>query len=90
MQGNLKEGLRVLEQAITQNPGEYDAYFWKGMLLAYYYQGQTHAETAKALVEQALTLGMPPVLLTPLYWLEIDKPDFFVKCAEPLLERYEI
>jgi hypothetical protein len=27
-------------------------------------------------VEKALEVGLPPVLLTPLYWLEKDLPDF--------------
>ena len=33
---------------------------------------------------------MPPVLLTPLYWLEKDAPEFFVQYAKPLLDKYDV
>lgn len=41
-------------------------------------------------VEKALEVGLPPVLLTPLYWLEKDFPDFYEKHAAPLLARYGV
>jgi len=90
LRGRLKEGLGEVERAIALEPEEWDAYFWKGMLLAYYYQGKAHLEEAKAMIEQALSVGLPPMLLTPLYWLEKDRPDFFEKYARPLLERYGV
>jgi len=37
-----------------------------------------------------LELDMPPILLTPLYWLQKDRPDFFTWYAQPLLEKYEV
>jgi len=42
------------------------------------------------MIEQALSVGLPPMLLTPLYWLEKDRPDFFEKYAKALLERYGV
>ena len=41
-------------------------------------------------VEKALEVGLPPVLLTPLYWLEKDLPDFYAQHAAPLLARYDV
>jgi len=79
-----------MEQAIALKSEEYDAYFWKGMLLAYYYRGRLHFEEAKMVIEQALTLGLPPVLLTPLYWFEKDNPTFFKQYAGQLLEQHEL
>jgi hypothetical protein len=46
------------------------------MLAAYYYRGQTHMEVTEQAIERALEMDVPPVLLTPLYWLEQDVPDF--------------
>ncbi len=86
--GKLKEGLALLEQAISLKPEEWDAYFWKGMLCAYYYRGRNLV--AMESLEMALEMDLPPVLLTPLYWLEKDDPGFFKKYAAPFLVRYEI
>jgi hypothetical protein len=41
-------------------------------------------------IEKALGVGLPPVLLMPLYWLERDRPDFFGEYARPLLEKYGV
>jgi tetratricopeptide (TPR) repeat protein len=90
LRGKLKEGLEEVEKAISLEPEAWDAYFWKGMLMAYYYGGQNHLEEARAMIEKALKLEMPPVLLTPLYWLEKDRPEFFEKYARPLLEQYGV
>ncbi len=90
LRGRLKEGLGEVERAIPLEPEEWDAYFWKGMLSAYYYQGQVRLEEARAMIERSLSVGLPPVLLKPLYWLEKDKPDFFEKYDRPLLERYGV
>ena len=84
LRGNVKEGLEEVEWAFPLYPQEWDAYFWKGMLLAYY-RGQSHAEEAVTMIERSLSAGLPPMLLTPLYWLEKDRPDLFVKYARPLL-----
>jgi tetratricopeptide (TPR) repeat protein len=88
--GRVKKGLEEVEKALPLDPQEWDAYFWKGILLAYYYRGQTHAEEVMTMIEQSLTVGLPPQLLTPLYWLEKDKPDLFVKYARSLLLRYDV
>ncbi len=88
LRGKLKEGLAELEQALSLKPEEWDAYFWKGMLYAYYYRGRNPA--AMEAVEKALEVGLPPVLLTPLHWLEKDLPDFYEQHAAPLLAQYEV
>ncbi len=90
LRGKVKEGLEEIERAILLDPEEWDAYFWKGMLSAYYYRGRFHIEETRAAIEQSLTKGLPPILLTPLYWLEKDLPDVFVNYAKPLLLRYEV
>lgn len=90
LRGKVKNGLGELKKAIPLSPEDYDAYFWQGMLSAYYYQGQSHDEEVKAAIEQSLKVGLPPILLTPLYWLEKDRPDVFVKYAKPLLLRYSV
>jgi len=74
LRGKLKEGLAELEQAILLDTKDCDAYFWKGMLCAYRYLGQNPVELEA--VEKALEVGLPPILLTPLYWLKVDLPDF--------------
>jgi tetratricopeptide (TPR) repeat protein len=90
LRGKIKEGLEEMEKAIPLKPEEWDAYFWKGMLTAYYHRGQTHVEVAQQAVEKALELGLPPVLLTPLYWLEQDVPEAFERFAKGLLEKYGV
>ncbi len=90
LRNKLKEGLEEMERAIPIKPDEWDAYFWKGMLYAYRYQGQSRDQETMEAIEKALELDMPPILLMPLYWLEADRPDFFVRCAKPLLERYGV
>jgi hypothetical protein len=63
-----------------------DAWFWKGVVCACLGRD----ETAIKSIEQALKAGLPPILLTPLYWLEQDSPNFYQEYAEPLLKRYEL
>ena len=89
LEGKVKEGLKEVEKAIPLAPQEWDAYFWKGMLLAYY-RRLPHADEVMSMIEQSLQTGLPPQLLTPLYWLEKDLPDLFVKYARPLLLRYVV
>ncbi len=88
--GKVKEGLAEVEKAILLDAEEWDAFFWKGMLSAYYYQKQSHIEEISTAVETSLTLGLPPILLTPLYWLEKDRPDVFENYAKSLLGQYGI
>jgi hypothetical protein len=90
LEGKVKEGLHDMERAIALHPEEWDAYFWKGMLLAYYYRGLPHGDQVMTMIEQSLAAGLPTQLLTPLYWLEKDLPDLFVKYVRPLLLRYDV
>ncbi|MFL5657090.1 MAG: tetratricopeptide repeat protein, partial [Ktedonobacteraceae bacterium] len=88
LRGKLKEGLREVEKAISIEPEEWDAYFWKGMLYAYYYRGRNQVKSARVLIEHSLEMGLPPLLLTPLYWLERDRRDVFVTHMKTLLEEH--
>ncbi|HZR44263.1 MAG TPA: tetratricopeptide repeat protein, partial [Ktedonobacteraceae bacterium] len=88
LRSRLKEGLAELELAFPLEPEEPDAYFWKGMLCAYYYKGRY--QLAMDAIGKALEVELPPVLLTLLYWLEKDRPDFFEQYARPLLDKYGV
>ena len=88
LRGNLKEGLAELEQAYILEPDQWDTHFWNCLLSAYYYPGRS--QIASEAVEKALALDMPPILLTPLYWLQKDRLDFFKRYAQPLLEKYKV
>ncbi|GHO56758.1 hypothetical protein [Ktedonobacter robiniae] len=88
LRGKLKAGLEELEKAIQARTTLEDAFFWKGMLCAYYYRGRPHL--AIEAIEHALAHNLPPVLLRPLYWLREDNPAFFEQYARPLLERYGV
>ncbi|HEU5227232.1 MAG TPA: tetratricopeptide repeat protein, partial [Ktedonobacteraceae bacterium] len=90
LRGKGKEGLAEMEKAILLEPIGWSAYFWKGMLLLYYYRGVSRDRDALVSIEQALALGLPPILLTPLYWFEHDRPDLFEKELRLLLERYGV
>jgi len=81
---DLKASLTVITQASVIEPDEWDPYFWQGMACAYL--GRTmEAERA---INKAVAMGLPPVLLTPLYWLETNRPEFFRYYARPLLDRF--
>jgi tetratricopeptide (TPR) repeat protein len=86
LENRLKDVLALLEQAIALEPGIPDAYFWKGMACA------SPGEETKAVetIEEALRLGLPPLLLKPLHWLAQDQPDFYHKYALKLLARYNL
>ncbi len=86
LRGNIKEGLTLLEQVLQHHPDTADTHFWYGMLSASYHPYRP--QPAITAIEKALEYGMPPILLTPLYWLEKDRPDFFQHYARPLLDRY--
>ncbi len=77
--------LAEVEQAIALQPESWDAYFWRSM--AYVSLGWD--SEAQAVLDKALALGLPPVLLAPLRWLEQARPDFYQQYAVPLLSRYE-
>ncbi len=63
-----------------------DAYFWKGLFHAYLGQ---EAEATQAIM-QALEAGLPPVLLTPLCWLEQERPEMYQAVAVPFLVQYSV
>jgi tetratricopeptide (TPR) repeat protein len=86
LRNKLREGLSALEHAISLVPEECDAYFWKGMLCAYLGRNLLAIEA----LEKALNVNLPPLLLTPLYWLEKDRPKFYCEYAAALLARYNV
>lgn len=90
VRGSLRKGLHSIEQAIQLKPEEWGAYFWKGMLAAYYYRGSRPRPIVEQAITKALEVGLPPILLTPLYWLEVDAPELYTQYAKPLLTKYEI
>ncbi len=83
LRGSLDEALAEMDQALPLQPERHDAYFWKGMVCAMLGRD----EEAVAAIESAMRLELPPVLLTPLRWLEQDRPDFFRVYVGPLLAR---
>ena len=84
MRANYEEALADLEQSVTLNPDDWDAYFWQGMNMA---QIERNEEAIDA-IEQALKLDLPPDLLSPLRWLEQERPEFYQKHALPLLRTW--
>ncbi len=90
LRGRVKDGLKQMEQAIQLEPERRSAFFWKGMLSLYYYQKAAAYEEAIKAIKQALVLDMPPIFLTPLYWLEKDKPEVFEQYIKPLLVEYDM
>lgn len=88
LHGKIRAGLTTVEHALTEEDQRADLHFWKGMLSAYYYRNQD--ENALKDVKYALELGLPPLLLTPLYWFAQDRPDFYAHYAQPLLSQYNV
>jgi tetratricopeptide (TPR) repeat protein len=84
LRGHLSEALAELEGALILDGEQWGAYFWKGMVSA----ALRHDDEARAALEQALSLKMPPVLLAPLHWLKLDRADFYARDAVPLLNRF--
>jgi tetratricopeptide (TPR) repeat protein len=85
-QGSFEQALIEVEQSISLDPAINDAYFWKGMICA----SLQKDEEAMAAIARALELKLPPVLLTPLRWLDEERQDFCEKYVEPLLTRYNV
>ena len=73
-----------LAQAIARQQDRWDLLFWYGLTCA----SLGRNEEAVAALEKSLTLGLPPILLAPLRWLEQDKADFYEQYAKPILARY--
>jgi len=92
LRGHLEEAMAELEQAASLDLEPLDPYVEKGMI--YFWKGMICAslrrdEEAIAAIEKSLELELPPVLLAPLRWLELERPDFYEKFVAPLLARYE-
>jgi tetratricopeptide (TPR) repeat protein len=83
---SFEQALIQIEQAILLDPAIGEAYFWKGMICASLRQD----EEAITAITKALELRLPPVLLTPLRWLDKSRQDFYEKYVGPLLMRYNI
>jgi tetratricopeptide (TPR) repeat protein len=75
-----------LERSLQLIRSVEDAYFWKGLFCAYL---GLEAEATQAIM-QALEAGLPPILLTPLYWLEQERPEIYQSCAVPFLVQYGV
>ena len=80
--GRYGESVAELEQALLLDPGAGSAYFWKAMALALLEQ----YEMVITLIRKVLELDLPPVLLSPLQWLEESRPDLYQDHVKPLLK----
>ncbi|HEX2916292.1 MAG TPA: tetratricopeptide repeat protein [Chloroflexia bacterium] len=78
------DALLEFDKAITRDGDRWDAYFWKGLVCYYVEQPQA----AEAAIEKALQLGLPPMLLAPLHWLQSDHPEVYRAQVKPLLARF--
>lgn len=78
------EALAELDQALLLDQKRWDAHFWKGMTCAFLRQD----EEAITAVKIALDLGLPPILLAPLHWLEQERPDYYEKYIVSILAKY--
>jgi tetratricopeptide (TPR) repeat protein len=72
LQSHAHEALSHCGHAEEQGVEKFDAAFWRGMILAY----QGKGEPAQQALEHALTLGLPPILLRPLRWIQVVHPSF--------------
>ena len=81
LRGNFEAAVKELEQAIALEPRAEDAYFWVSMA----YASMGHDEEALVALREAKTIGVPGVLMTPLYLLEKTQPAFFEKYAKEFL-----
>ncbi|HEY7414208.1 MAG TPA: tetratricopeptide repeat protein, partial [Ktedonobacteraceae bacterium] len=76
-----QRALTELQMTQKLRPTMWDTYFWQGMIVA----TGGHDDVIQHW-KHALELGMPPVLLAPLRWLEETQPEIFHRDAEPLLQ----
>ncbi len=78
---NFEAALRELQQAPPPEPNDEAFSFWRGLICV----SLERDDEALAALEQAVHL--PPVLLTPLRWIEHQRPDFYAQEVIPLLAR---
>ncbi|WP_165423224.1 tetratricopeptide repeat protein [Ktedonosporobacter rubrisoli] len=69
------EALAVLEQSLAQEPEQVEALFWLAMIHAYLEQEQQAMEALMRV--QTFMHPLPEVLLLPLRWLELERPNFY-------------
>ncbi len=76
---NFEAAWRELQQAPPPEPNDEAFSFWRGLICV----SLERDDEALAALEYALHL--PPVLLTPLRWIQQQRPDFYSKEVMPLL-----
>ena len=81
LHGNVEAAWRELQQAPPPEPNDEAFSFWRGLICV----SLERDDEARAALEDALHL--PPVLLTPLLWIQHQRPDFYSKEVVPLLAR---
>jgi tetratricopeptide (TPR) repeat protein/ABC-type dipeptide/oligopeptide/nickel transport system ATPase subunit len=83
LQGKIDEALLEQDRAIELEPDKAFAYFWKGLIAISFHQAEG-IETIK----KASELKLPPVLLTPLRWLEKDILESYKTDMEDLFKQF--
>jgi len=83
LSGEFEAALEHLSQSLEAEPGWWEAYFWKGLALAYL----GHTEEAVVALETGLDEGIPLAFYAPLRWLEKDRPEFYREHAIPFLQQ---
>lgn len=87
IRGYVEEALAELESAISSLGREkWAIYFWEGMIRASFGQ----EDEAVVVLKKALRMHLPPVLLSPLRYLEQRNLDFYKNYALPLLGEYDL
>ncbi len=76
---NFEAALRELQQAPPPEPNDEACSFWRGLICV----SLERDDEALAALEQVVHL--PPVLLTPLSWIQHQRPDFYAQKVIPLL-----
>lgn len=79
LRGNGEEALAEMHRA-PRSPSEAEAFpFWQGMIVL------SLGREDEALAALAQALDLAPILLTPLHWLQQDRPDVYARAIIPLL-----
>ena len=86
IKGSYGESVVELEQALLLDPGAGSALFWNAMALALLKQD----ERAITMIRKVLELELPPVLLSPLQWLEESRPDLYQDHIKVLLQGHSL
>jgi tetratricopeptide (TPR) repeat protein len=81
LQENFEAAWRELQQAPPPEPNDEAFSFWRGLICV----SLERDDEALAALEHVLHL--PPVLLTPLSWIQHQRPDFYTQEVIPLLAR---